>query len=78
MRHYPGHRERLRKRLRDGGPDAFPNGGPDAFPNYELLELVLFHAMPRRDTKPLAKAILARFGRFAEATNAPEDWGALC
>jgi DNA repair protein RadC len=63
--HYFGHRERLRKRFRDGGPDALPD--------YELLELVLFRAMPRRDTKPLAKAILARFGTFAEAMNAPEE-----
>ena len=63
--HYLGHRERLRRRFRDGGPDALPD--------YELLELVLFRAMPRRDTKPLAKAILARLGTFAEAMNAPED-----
>jgi DNA repair protein RadC len=63
--HYLGHRERLRKRFRDGGPDALPD--------YELLELVLFRAMLRRDTKPLAKAILARFGSFAEAMNAPDD-----
>jgi DNA repair protein RadC len=63
--HYLGHRERLRKRFREGGADALPD--------YELLELVLFRAMPRRDTKPLAKAILARFGTFAEAMNAPED-----
>ncbi len=63
--HYLGHRERLRKRFRDGGPDALPD--------YELLELVLFRAMPRRDTKPLAKAILARFGSFAEAMTAPDD-----
>lgn len=62
--HYLGHRERLRKRFRDGGPDALPD--------YELLELVLFRAMPRRDTKPIAKAILKRFGTFAEAMNAPE------
>ncbi|MBM3544456.1 MAG: JAB domain-containing protein [Alphaproteobacteria bacterium] len=63
--HYYGHRERLRKRFRDAGPDALPD--------YELLEMVLFRAMPRRDTKPLAKALLARFGTFAEAVNAPED-----
>ena len=63
--HYLAHRERLRKRFRDSGPDALPD--------YELLELILFRAMPRRDTKPLAKAILARFGTFAEAMNAPED-----
>ena len=63
--HYRGHRERLRRRFREAGPDA----GPD----YELLELILFRAVPRRDTKPLAKAILARFGSFAEALNAPEE-----
>jgi DNA repair protein RadC len=63
--HYLGHRERLRKRFREGGAGSLPD--------YELLELVLFRAMPRRDTKPLAKAIIARFGTFAEAMNAPED-----
>ena len=63
--HYLGHRERLRKRFREAGAEAVPD--------YELLELVLFRAMPRRDTKPIAKAILARFGTFAEAMNAPED-----
>jgi DNA repair protein RadC len=62
--HYLGHRERLRKRFRDAGPDALPD--------YELIELVLFRPVPRRDTKPLAKAILARFGTFAEAMNAPD------
>ena len=63
--HYLGHRERLRRRFRDAGPDALPD--------YELLELILFRAVPRRDTKPLAKAILAHFGTFAEALNAPEE-----
>ncbi len=63
--HYLGHRERLRRRFRDGGSDAIPD--------YELLELILFRAVPRRDTKPLAKAILNRFGSFAEAMNAPEE-----
>jgi DNA repair protein RadC len=63
--HYLGHRERRRRRFRDGGADAIPD--------YELLELVLFRAVPRRDTKPLAKAILAQFGTFAEAMNAPEE-----
>jgi DNA repair protein RadC len=50
--HYLGHRERLRRRFRDAGADALPD--------YELLELILFRAVPRRDTKPLAKAILER------------------
>ena len=63
--HYLGHRERLRKRFREAGADSLPD--------YELLELILFRAMPLRDTKPLAKAILTRFGTFAEAVNAPED-----
>lgn len=57
--HYLGHRERLRARLREAGPEAIAD--------YELLELVLFRALPRRDVKPLAKALIARFGSFAEA-----------
>jgi DNA repair protein RadC len=63
--HYLGHRERLRRRFRDAGADALPD--------YELLELILFRAMPRRDTKPLAKALLTRFGTFAEVLNAPDE-----
>ena len=63
--HYLGHRERLRKRFREAGADALPD--------YEMTELVLFRAVPRRDTKPLAKAILARFGTFAEAMSAPDE-----
>ena len=51
----------------------FREAGPDALPDYELLELILFRAAPRRDTKPLAKALIARFGTFAEAMNAPEE-----
>jgi DNA repair protein RadC len=57
--HYLGHRERLRTRLREAGAEAIAD--------YELLELVLFRAIPRRDVKPLAKALIARFGSFAEA-----------
>ena len=63
--HYYGHRERLRRRFREGGADALPD--------YELLELILFRAAPRRDTKPMAKALIARFGTFAEAMNAPDE-----
>lgn len=59
-----GHRQRLRER--------FMKGGADALPDYELLELVLFRAIPRRDTKELAKRLIARFGSFAEVINAPE------
>ncbi|MBV8564900.1 MAG: DNA repair protein RadC [Methylobacteriaceae bacterium] len=63
--HYLGHRERLR--------DRFRSSDPDALPDYELLELILFRAMPRRDTKPIAKALIARFGSFAEALAAPAE-----
>ncbi|MGE8940941.1 RadC family protein [Leptospira interrogans] len=62
---HTGHRGRLR--------DRFMNGGADALPDYELLELVLFRALPRRDTKDLAKRLIARFGSFAEVINAPES-----
>jgi len=61
--HYHGHRERLRARFRDAGPEALSD--------YELLELVLFRAIPQRDVKPLAKALVARFGSFAEVVAAP-------
>jgi hypothetical protein len=61
---HAGHRQRLRQRFRQGGADALPD--------YELLELVLFRALPRRDTKGIAKRLLARFGTFAEVINAPE------
>ena len=56
--HYHGHRDRLRER--------FVAGGPDALPDYELLELLLFRLIPRVDTKPIAKALIARFGSLAE------------
>jgi len=49
----------------------FLKSGADSLPDYELLELTLFAAVPRRDTKPLAKALLARFGSFAEVIAAP-------
>src|ERR1700679_1705101 len=55
---HSGHRQRLRER--------FVKGGAEAMPDYEMLELVLFAAVPRRDTKPLAKALIARFGSLAE------------
>ncbi|WP_342105957.1 RadC family protein [Methylobacterium sp. SI9] len=60
--HYHGHRDRLREK--------FAAAGGDALPDYELLELVLFRAIPRRDVKPLAKALVARFGSFAEVLSA--------
>ncbi|HUR42653.1 MAG TPA: DNA repair protein RadC [Aestuariivirga sp.] len=60
--HFLGHRERLKERFRTGGADAIPD--------YELLEMVLYRAIPRRDTKLLAKQLLARFGTFAEVLSA--------
>jgi DNA repair protein RadC len=60
-----GHRRRLRER--------FQNGGADAVPDYELLEMILFRAFPRIDTKPIAKRLLARFGSFADVVSAPAE-----
>jgi DNA repair protein RadC len=62
--HYYGHRERLRKRFREAGAEALSD--------YELLELLLFRALPQRDVKPLAKTLLETFGSFAEVIAAPE------
>jgi DNA repair protein RadC len=60
--HYLEHRKRLRERFRSGGAEALAE--------YELLELVLFGALPRGDVKPLAKQLIATFGSFAEAIHA--------
>lgn len=57
------HRKRLRARFMDGGPEAMPD--------YELLELVLFRAIPRQDVKPMARALLDRFGDFNAVVSAP-------
>ncbi|MEO3385767.1 DNA repair protein RadC [Mesorhizobium sp. CAU 1741] len=62
--HFHGHRDRLRARFREGGAAALAD--------YELLELLLFRSIPRADTKSLAKALLNRFGSFAEVLGAPE------
>jgi DNA repair protein RadC len=61
--HYHGHRQRLRTR--------FLEAGAEAVTDYELLELVLFRAIPQRDVKPLAKELIAKFGSFAEVISAP-------
>jgi DNA repair protein RadC len=61
--HYHGHRDRLRAR--------FEEAGSEALADYELLELILFRSIPRRDVKPLAKELLRRFGTFAEVLGAP-------
>jgi DNA repair protein RadC len=62
-RHRLGHRERLRERFREGGGEVMPD--------YELLELVLFRSIARRDVKPIAKDLVGRFGSFAEVLAAP-------
>lgn len=61
--HYHGHRERLRGKLREKGAGALAD--------YELLELILFRAVQRADTKPLAKKLIDKFGSFAEVLSAP-------
>ncbi|WP_313618465.1 RadC family protein [Agrobacterium sp.] len=61
--HYHGHRDRLRARYRDNGETALAD--------YEVLELLLFRLIPRKDTKPIAKALLARFGTLSGVFGAP-------
>lgn len=63
--HYHDHRDRLR--------DKFVRRGAEAFDDYELLELILFQALPRIDTKPIAKDLLARFDTLAEVVAAPVE-----
>jgi DNA repair protein RadC len=63
--HHVGHRQRLRTR--------FLEAGAQALADYELLELLLFRAIPHRDLKPLAKSLLAKFGSFAEVISAPKE-----
>jgi DNA repair protein RadC len=65
-KHYLKHRERLRQR--------FLKGDERAIADYELLELLLFQALPRKDVKPLAKDLLRQFGSFAAVITAePEE-----
>lgn len=61
---HAGHRARLR--------DRFARAGSDALPDYELLELLLTRSIPRRDTKPIAKALIARFGSFGAVLGADQ------
>lgn len=62
-KHYHGHRDRLR--------DRFVTHGAESMADYELLEMVLFRILPRRDTKPIAKLLIDRFGSFSEVLGAP-------
>ncbi|MEM8787748.1 MAG: DNA repair protein RadC [Pseudomonadota bacterium] len=61
--HFAQHRARLRQRFRQAGAAALAD--------YELLELVLFRPLPRKDVKPLAKSLLAAFGDFNHVVSAP-------
>lgn len=63
--HFHEHRERLRAR--------FLKAGAEGFHDYELLELLLTFAIPRRDVKPLAKALMERFGSFRAVLDASHD-----
>ena len=60
-----GHRARMRQRLLKAGPDALAD--------HEMLEMILFIALPRRDTKPIARELLARFRTFGGVLGAPAD-----
>ena len=57
-----GHRGRLKEKFRRGGSDSLAD--------YEMLELLLFRSIPRKDTKPIAKRLIAKFGSFGEVLNA--------
>lgn len=61
--HASGHRQRLK--------DRFMRAGREAIQDYELLELLLFRSIPRRDVKPLAKKLISEFGSVAEVLGAP-------
>lgn len=63
--HYKGHRDRLR--------DRFLAGGVDGLAEYELIELILFMAIPRRDVKPLAKSLLKKFGTLGALLHASQE-----
>ncbi len=63
--HVKGHRARLRAR--------FLKGGPEALADYELLELLLFLGIPRRDVKPLAKTLIGEFGSLAAVLSAAPE-----
>ena len=63
--HHVGHRQRLRQR--------FLTGGGQALPDYELIEVILFAANPRADVKPMAKALIERFGGLQQVLSAPPE-----
>lgn len=63
--HYIGHRKRLKER--------FLKHDPSSFMDYELLELLLFHSIPRKDVRPLAKKIMKKFANFNDVFNSNKE-----
>jgi DNA repair protein RadC len=63
MSYLEGHRQRLR--------DRFNESGLGAFEDHEVLELLLAYAVPRKDVKPIAHALLDRFGSLSNVLDAP-------
>jgi DNA repair protein RadC len=64
-KHYYGHRKRLRQR--------FLQQGLDGFQDYEAMELLLLYVARQRDMKPVAKALIERFGSFKNVLDAPAE-----
>lgn len=62
---HDGHREKMRQR--------FMTGGLDAFADHEILELLLYYAIPRRDTNPIAHALMERYGSLPAVLTAPME-----
>lgn len=62
MKHTAGHRERIREKL--------INSKPGTMPDYEILEMLLCMALPRKDTKPLSKDLIKKYGSFAKVISA--------
>ena len=62
---HAGHRERLKKQFRDGGLENFTD--------FQILELLLFYIIPRRDTNPIAHALIDRFGSLSQVLEAPVE-----
>ena len=62
---HDGHREKMRQR--------FLRTGLDGFADHEVLELLLYYAIPRRDTNPIAHALMERYGSLAGVFSAPVE-----
>ena len=64
---HDGHREKMRQR--------FLKGGLEPFADHEALELLLYYAIPRRDTNPIAHALMERYGSLRAVLSAPGRGG---